>query len=86
MVIADAFILGGFSSFGRTAAFRTARPKSVLEITFEQNGACGVSDESSNIRSKVTSQLTSALNGKTVDLAATCDCSYAAAGDPTAHY
>lgn len=76
MGIADAFILGGFSSFGRTPAFRTARPKSVLEITFEQNGACGVSDESSNIRSKAVFE----------DLAATCDCSYAAAGDPTAHY
>ena len=92
MGIADAFVLGGFSAFGRSAAFRTAGSSSILTIEWGNSGYAGNCHYTNELQAEVAAQLKAALGGARVDrsvfarLAATCDCSHAAAQDPTAHY
>ena len=92
MGIADAFVLGGFSTFGRTAAFRTAGSSSILTIEWGNSGYAGNCHYTNELQAEVAAQLKAAMGGARVDrsvfarLAATCDCSHAAAQDPTAHY
>ena len=96
MGMADAFVLGGFSTFGRTAAFRTAGSSSILTIEWKKEkktgndaGNCHYTNE---LQVEVAAQLKAAMGGARVDrsvfarLAATCDCSHAAAHDPTHYY
>ena len=86
MGMADAFILGGFSIYGRAAAFRTGWTNSIFTATRKGNCEWGRDKE---LMAKVNEQMKAAYHhGKRVDatvfeeFASTCDCSKARGKDP----